>query len=770
MAADLVEFITCSQLPKDWAPSATFDAAMKDLPLSFQPDMSASKVPGRFVANGEGYQLQINPNLAVFEIAQQDRSSSTDLRMSIAGANPRAQVVGLDQLPTTTNYIIDGDPRHSRTNVPNFAKVAYRNVYPGVDLSYYGNHGQVEYDFTVAPGASPEQIRLTFPGVAGMRVDAPSGDLVITMQDGSEVRHQRPQVYQQASSRKMSIDGQYHVIGVNSVGFTVGHYDHARPLVIDPTVSFTRFIEGTGTDYPFAITVDSTGNSYITGVTDSVRGFPYGGNINVVTDNLPQKNCPTATGFACPNAAFLIKMSPAGGILSYSYFGGSGFDVPLAITTDDTWVYVAGETTSTKFVDAYTDTGELGPLKVNGQPYARGNVNAFLAVFEPNMLPFKYVTFGGTGLNSADAVAVDAAHFIYLAGGTCSNDFPTSALLSKSVLQSKTGGGCDGFVTKMDLHGSIQAGYSTYLGGANNDNVSAIAVESDGSAWVTGQTCSPDFPGARSNPVSTGQPTADGQGCTAFVTKLSASGTSADVSLFLGGTLSLDSQGGLIEPNDFGTAIAVAPGGGVAVAGGTYSPNFYTPAYASVQKTDPSCLSGGFECESGFVARIGEDGAVDYSTYLGGIGSSEADAISVNRYSQIYVAGKTSTYLGFPGAPAITPNPTAGYVTKLPEDLTSVTWTTFLGEEIHGLVTTQPSVRFITTAPPPTTIYTTGIRLVPKDNNPKLNVTAGTDGFVVQLTDSTQATVFAPVTLTNALIAPAQTVSKGLSVSAVAAQ
>lgn len=722
--------------------SAAFQAAMQDLPLSFQPDMSAGGDPGRFLASGAGYRLHLSATLAEIDIAKRDRLVSADLRMSVAGANPQAQVVGLDRLPTTTNYIVDADPQHSRTNVPNFAKVAYRNVYPGVDLSYYGNRGQLEYDFAVAPGANPAQIKLTFPGIAGMQVDAPTGDLVITLRDGSEVRHQRPQVYQQASSRKVTIDGRYHVLGANSVGFTLGQYDHALPLIIDPTVSFTRFIKGTGTDFPTAITVDSGGNTYIAGETDSLRGFPYGGNINVVTDVLPQKNCALAggDGFACPNAAFLIKMNPAGVILAYSYFGGNGFDEPLAITTDNTWVYVAGETTSRTFNDAYTDPAESGPLKINGISHASGSVNAFVAIFEPNMIPFKYITFGGSGLNSAHAIAVDAAHFIYVAGGTCGGgDFPTSALLSKSVLQGAAGGGCDGYVVKMDLHGSIQAGYSTYIGGANNDVATAIAPDSDGSAWVTGYTCSPDFPGARLNPVSTGDLT--NGGCTAFVTKLSPTGTSAEVSMFLGGRLTLNQMTDrFIYPNDFGTAITLAPGGGVVVAGGTYSPNFYTTSNSAVQKTNPTCLSGGVECESGWVARIGASGGVYYSTYLGGEGASYATTVSVNHNAQVYVGGVTSTYLGFPGAPAITPNPTAGYVTKLPDSLNSVAWTTFLGEEIHGLVARQPSPVWYPTGAPPTTIYTTGIRLVPKGTNPKLDTTAGTDGFVVQLIDGSAAT------------------------------
>ena len=726
--------------------SVALQAAMKELPLSFQPDIRKNSDPVRFLASGEGYRLYLSPTLAEMEIARRNRRSDADLRMSITGANPHAQAVGLDRLRAITNYIVDGDPQHSRINVPNFAKVAYRNVYPGVDLSYYGNHGQLEYDFVVAPRANPEQIKLMFPGITGMRVDASTGDLVITTRDGSEIRHQRPQVYQRIAGRKATIDGRYHVTGANSVGFTLGKYDHALPLIIDPTVTFTRFIEGTGTDYPTAITVDSSGNTYITGETDSLRGFPYGGNINVVTDKLPQKNCGAAggTGYACPNAAFLVKINSAGAIVAYSYFGGSAFDLPLAITTDDTWVYVAGETTSSKFNDAYTDPAESGPLKINGTPYASGNVNAFVAVFEPNMIPYKYMTFGGTGLNSAHAIAVDAAHFIYVAGATCTADFPTSALLSKSVLQPTAGGGCDGYVMKMDLHGSIQAGYSTYLGGVNNDIASAIAVESDGSAWVTGYTCSADFPGARLNPVSTGDLTAGG--CTAFVTKLAPTGASAEVSMFLGGRRTLNPQtNDFIYPSDFGTAIAVAPGGGVVVVGGTYSPNFYTTSDSAVQKTNPACLLGEKgDCESGWVARIGATGSVFYSTYLGGAGSSSATTVAVNHNSQVYVGGITSTYVGFPGAPAIAPNPTAGYVTRLPDNLNTVSWTTFLGEEIHGLVARQPSpVRFPTGAPP-TTIYTTGVRLVPKGTNPKLDATAGTDGFVVQLVDGSAGIAAGP--------------------------
>lgn len=726
--------------------------------LSFQPRLDQSASPDQFVGSGRGFQVRLGPDSATIDVAGQSKDAA--LRMSIAGANPHAHAAVLEELPFQTNYYI-GDRSHWHS-VPNYAKVDYRDVYPGVDVSYYSNQGQLEYDFAVAPGANPSQIRLQFPGTSNLKVDPSTGDLVIRTASGADIRHARPALYQRTADGRVAVDGSYRIVDGNTVAFAVGHYDREQTLIIDPTVTFTRFVEGTSDERPFGITVDSAGFSYITGLTSSHSGFPFGGALSG-SDQLPAKDCSKGFGPSpcAVQEAFIMKLDPSGNIINYSYFGGNGFDVPDAITTDGSWVYVVGKTNSAQFTtDLSPNVNNSGPLDVNNQGWARGTAtdNAFMAMFETgqNLRPMKYILWGGTGFNEANAIAVDSSHALYIAGETCAADFPTTdvAGVNRKSAQAHLGGACDAFVTKIDPFGFLVSGYSTYLGGSNNDYATGIALDKDNSAWVTGQTCSPNFPGIDPTLPATGSPTANGEGCTAFVSKLSPTGSKVDFSVFVGGRLA-DVNNQLVYPSDIGNAIALDPSsGGVYITGNTFSKNFFT-SIGAVQPTDP-CQAA--ICTSAFVSYVSENRCVCFSTYLGGTGFAFGSAIAVNHTEGIYVGGATSTYVGFPGAPAIAPNPAAGFLTKLNSNLTKVSSTTFLGEEIVGVFVEQPPPVGIILSPfqiPTTTIWTTGQRLAPGNIfSQALNHDGGQDGFVVKLTDSSSVAVFSPLataTLTTSI-------------------
>ena len=263
------------------------------------------------------------------------------VRLRLVGAKTDAEVIGRDELPGKVNYFIGNDPKKWRTNVPTYARVRYQNVYPGVDLEYYGNQGgQLEYDFIVAPGADPNAIILQVREPP-LRIDA-DGDLVLPTK-GSEMRFHKPEIYQPGAGSSLitrhssRVDGRFVLDARNRIRFALGPYDHTKPLVIDPVLTYSTYLGGSGGDVGYGIAVDSSGNAYVTGQTASVdfpTVKPLQGTIQTNAVN-----------------AYVSKLNAAGSTLVYStYLGGSGGDAGQGIGVDSTGsVYVTGLTGSTDF-------------------------------------------------------------------------------------------------------------------------------------------------------------------------------------------------------------------------------------------------------------------------------------------------------------------------------------------------------------------------------------------------------------------------------------
>jgi hypothetical protein len=642
------------------------------------------------------------------------------VRMSLINASPNAELVGLEELPGRSNYLIGRDQAKWHTNIRNYARVKCHEVYPGVDLVYYGNQRELEYDLVVAPGTDPNQIRLAFEGIRTMWIESGTGDLLLKTEDGQELRQARPNIYQQIGNRKMTVDGGYQILDQQTVAFAVAGYDRAQSLVIDPTVVFTTFLTGNSADVPVGVAADSSGNSYITGFTLS-SDFPMVGGMPA-----PSKDCDLfdAIGFNCGFRAFVAKLSPTGTLLFSTFFGGDGFDLPKAIAVDSTGIFITGRTNSVDFG--------------SGQ-YAYGfssDGNAFVTKMTLNGQALYWaIRFGGVGgINEANAIALDSSHAAYVAGKTCAVDFPTSQYFSATLKpwQKAYAGDCDAFVVKVDPYGSLFGGYSTYVGGSSLDEALAIGVDSQGYAVITGDTCSPNFPNL--NAPARGFP---GNGCTkagqtggntAFVTKILPNGSGALYSIFLGGT-----KTSTVTPADYGNGIFVDGTGNAYITGNTISPNFFTgsPPFNVIQPTKPNCPYP--ICTSAFVANLSPLGTVRLSTYLGGNNSTVGEKIVVNPGGQIYVAGNTAA-TNLPGAPAITPNPTAGFVTKLSPTLGSISFTTFLGADIRGLaIQPQASRVGLFNVFNGTILHTTGIRYRPRSDVSNFN---NVDGFVVKLNDA----------------------------------
>ncbi len=644
------------------------------LPLSFERNAGQTDASVRFLSRGPGYALFLTGNEAVLSLQKRSHpqtktpqaktpglaslfgrprgrkpiSPPAAFRMTLAGANPKATVTGLDELPGKSNYFIGKDPAKWRTKVPSYAKVKYQNVYRGIDLVYYGNPQQLEYDFVVAPGADPKAISLDVAAIRSSadggrrapRIDA-NGDLVIRAGE-DEVRLHKPMVYQAAVSKEDAgsarhfVDGRYVLKGNNRVSFEVSSYDPHKTLVIDPVLVYSTYLGGSYSDEGSGIAVDSLGSAYVTGMTDSTD-FPTAHPLQAVAEGNYD--------------AFVAKLNPAGSALVYStYLGGSNYDYGSGIAVDSAGnAYITGVTYSTDFPIASPLQAVCGCGAYFG--------DAFVAKVNPAGSALVYSTYlGGSSDEFGHGIAVDPAGDAYITGGTSSTDFPTA-----KPLQAISGGDTDVFVSKLNPAGSALV-YSTYLGGSSGDEGSGIAVDSAEDAYVTGITLSTDFPtanplqakfgggpiigGGRGGPPPT--PTGDG-----FVAKLNPTGSALVYSTYLGGSGS-----------DSGNGIAVDSAGNAYVTGATDS--FTFAGSNDFPTANPLQAADGGNSDA-FVAKLNPTGsALVYSSFLGGISADGGYGIAVDSAGNAYVTGFT-TSTNFPTANALQPisNNYDAFVTKI---------------------------------------------------------------------------------------------------------
>jgi len=459
-----------------------------------------------------------------------EQYESMTIKASFVGANPNPQVVGLEEMEYKCNYFIGNDPNEWHTDVPNYTAVLYEQVYDGIDLKYYGNGKQMEYDFIVSPGADFSQIQIDYEGAESISVNI-SGELVVETEWG-EVVEQKPVIYQMVNNTRIPVTGVYSLKDDNSFGFKMtGDFDSSLPLVIDPVLSYSTYLGGNGDDYGVSIAVDGSGSAYVTGHTNST--------------NFPTLNPIQATNQGAPYDVFVTKLSSSGNSLVYStYLGGSSADWGESITIDGSGsAYVTGDTYSTDFPT-------LNPIQTTNHGY----YDVFVTKLSSSGNSLVYSTYLGESDNDGgNSIAVDGSGSAYVTGQTFSTDFPT--LNPYQTYQ----GDYDLFVTKLSSSGNSLV-YSTYLGGNGDDYGVSIAVDGSGSAYVTGHTNSTNFPTL--NPI---QATNQGAPYDVFVTKLSSSGNSLVYSTYLGGSA-----------GDVGKSIAVDSFGSAYMTGYTDSPDFPT--------------------------------------------------------------------------------------------------------------------------------------------------------------------------------------------------
>jgi hypothetical protein len=549
---------------------------------------------------------------------------STVLRLRLIGTNPHPRAVGVEKLSGTTNYFIGSDPRKWITGIPSYAKVRFEQVYRGVDLVYYGNQGQLEYDFVVAPGGDPRAIRMSIEGAENLTVN-PDGELVLDTRK-QQLLLRAPLSYQEINGSRRQIATRYHLEGKDRVSFQVSTFDAAKPLVIDPVLSFSSYLGGLEEDSANGVAADGVGNIYVTGTTQSLD-FP-------VTAGVIQPNCAISGG--CGNA-FVTKINATTGAIQYStYFGGHAANQSNAIAVDGAGnAYITGETGA---VDFPVTPGAF-------QQNKPGNTDAFVAKLNIDGSALLYSTYlGGLFRNRGMGIAVDSSGSAYVTGviaavvtpGNTQPNFPITQNAAQVAFNGGlpcplTGSCDDGFVTKFDPLGSALV-YSTYLGGSAVDDALAIVVDDSGSAYVTGFTQSTDFPTTSQAFQSKCTLFPSGSGCSgdAFVTKLSADGSAFLYSTYLGGNF-----------EDFGTGISVDAGGNAYVTGYTSSSTFpvTTGALLTVY---PGTL------QTAFVTKMNPSGSAPvYSTYLGGTtsgGGEQGHAIATDSAGHAYITGIGTTF------------------------------------------------------------------------------------------------------------------------------
>ncbi len=612
--------------------------AYGQVPLSFEANQGQADASVKYLAHGQGYSLFLTAADAVLNLSHPADASrdgamtGSTLDIRLIGANAAPQVAGVDPLAGVSNYFIGNNLRGWHSNIPTYGQVAYHNVYPGIDVVYYGNQQQLEYDFNLAPGADARLIHLDFGGAQGLSLDD-AGNLVVQLAGGTVVEH-APVLYQWGPHGKEPVAGHYVLEGNHQAGFAVGAYDPSRELIIDPTLSYSTYIGGTFFDAGQGIAIDGAGNAYITGYTYS--------------SDFPTTTGAVQSGLNGGRSAFIAKLNAAGTALVYStYVGGSAIDLGAGIAIDGAGnAYITGSTNSPDFP---TTTGAL-------QTTLKGSQNAFVTELNAAGTALVYSTYlGGSGSDEATAIAVTGGS-AYVTGDTSSADFP--ATVGAFQTASQTAGQPTGFVAKVNSGGTALA-YATYLGGSSVDKGEGIAVDGSGSAYVTGSTSSPDFP------TTTGayQTTLPGSQ-NAFVTKLSADGSALVYSTYLGGNSS-----------DAGAGIAVDPSGNAVVVGTTGSLNFPTTAGA-VQRS----LKG---FDNAFITKLSATGSsLGFSTYLGGSGGDHGTAVALDNLGNTYVTGYT-TSPDFPTTSSASEARLQGssnaFVAKIKAGATALVYSSYLG-------------------------------------------------------------------------------------------
>jgi len=588
-----------------WAGTASSAGAaiFHDLPLRFEANAGQWKPPVLYSARtGDSH---------IFFTSRQVWLAAGDrtVGISLEGANRAPVVEGDGRLRADVNYFV-GSRGQWHTGVPQYERVRYAGVYPGVDVVYYGSGSQLEYDFVLQPQADPSRIRMKFSGARRLSV-TPDGDLLVET-GGARLVQKKPLIYQQApdSSAVRRIEGRYRMLARNVAGLELGPYNRSQRLTIDPVLSYGSLIGGTGSDAVTSVQVDKSGKVYIVGYVNNNDLQGTDGSFQAASqggiDGFLAVVDPTASG--------------SNSLVYFSYIGGSGDDQVNAMALDGIGnVYLTGSTTSPYF-----------PLAgVNVQGSLQGGTDAFALKFNPSLggNAVVYGTYlGGGDTDVGYGIAVDGTGKIYVAGTTLSTNFPVTGSAYAGVLY----GPQDAFLVKIDPDSSSPLVYSTYFGGELDEDGRGLAVTRDGIAYLGGSTISLQLPQAGSQY----QPNFQGQ-VDLFLAVFDPSQygyASLQYSTYLGGSDMEELRG-----------LALDPSGKLLLTGYTLSTDF--PVTDSAYRKSPHLNKDGVFTGDVFVVRFDPSAppssALMYSTYLGGSDGDLAYGITADANGAAWLTGYT---------------------------------------------------------------------------------------------------------------------------------
>jgi len=664
-------------------------AAGSRLPVAFEPNAGQTDPSVRFLLRTQLGTFFFTPSEVVLAPSQA-APGDIPLRMRFLDANPNPRIRGSVPRSATVNYLIGSDPERWHTGLSTHSEIRYEDLYPGVALAYSADGRPLKGTYTIAPGTDPQRIRWRYEDGEASVDEA--GRLQVRMGSGATLTEEAPIAWQEVDGRRAPVSARYSISADGSVGFAVGDYDRRWPLTIDPVIEYSTYLGGSIFDIAWSIAVDAGGHAYIAGYAAS--------------SNFPTVD-PYQAGPGGQGDAFVAKFDPDGTPVYSTYLGGSYLDYATGIAADAQGnAYVTGTTGSVNFPtkmafqpayagswdafvtklnadgsalvystylggsnqENYINAGSPGAIAVDGagnayvtgntqsanfptaqpfQPKLNGTVDAFVSKLSASGTTLVYSTFlGGERAETGWAVAVDYRGQAIVTGDTTSFAFPTANAFQPQCAPSFAQ--CwDAFVTRLSASGTALV-YSTYLGGNDQEYIDrgmGIAVDGEGTAYVTGMTGSPNFP------LRNAYQAAYGGQIDAFVARFGRRGKLLSSTFF----------GGSNSDVGYGVTVGVPPAqpgsvpGGVHVSGLTLSQDF--PVADPIQG-----VLGGFE--DPFVAKFtpSVNGLV-YSTYLGGTDGREeygSTGIGLDAQGNVYMTGGSEA-TDYPTVNPYQPSPHGSY-------------------------------------------------------------------------------------------------------------